>query len=599
MRKKTWLSTLVALVLFLQIFLTNVSAVQYFYDGGYHEYKGNIFKLQVNGKILKTEMPPIVFDGYSVVPARAVFQDGLGAKVEWDGMERKVIVTMDDAELILTIDERTALLNGEEVRMPIAAKIINDYTMIPARFVGENLGMEVDFDNSTDTVILNGKEKSTKVTDVVYSEESRRECLLTIETDTLRPKYRDYILTDPMRLVIDVEGAVYSKIPNVIDAENGNVRKIRFGQQAECARIVVDLTEDLGYVAAWDGKDIVVYIDVDPYAEPDDNEAPNPSGSATPTPTTKPTGSENPSASPTATPKPPITDIFKVVTYGYEGSRDYIKFGEVKFGEAEVKGKTLTIPVYGELPQKAAEKKVNGFYGSSMSYEPNEEGDGGTITVKLKNTDMEVYTEKNEVRMRSVHKALKRSVMLDAGHGGTDSGAVGYEEDGSIRALEKDFNLDVVLRVKELLEAEDVDVHTIRTEDVYVDYLRVGSIANDTGVSLFVSVHTNSAPVPQANGIESLGYLGTGAVSNGMTSQRLCDIMQENLIEKTGAHSRGVKDRKDLAVLNSTKMPATLIEMGFISNYEECTLLMTEAYRQEIAEAIAESVLEAFDEMGI
>ncbi len=597
MRKKFWVSALLVMVLFLQTLSVSVSAVQYFYDDAYHEYEGNIFNLQVNGEILKPEMPPIVFSGYSVVPARSVFQDGLGAKVDWDGKNRQVTVTMDDMEIVLTIDKTTAYFNGEKVTMPIAPKIINDYTMIPARYVGEKLGMEVEFDNTTDTVIINSGEKFVQVTDVTYSEESRRECLITIETDTLRPKYRDYVLEDPCRLVIDVEGAKYTKIPEVVDAQNGNVTKVRFGQQETGARIVVDLTEDLGYVAAWDGKNIVVYIDVDPNATSE--ESPSPSPSATAAPTSKPSAQPTGSAKPTATPKPVITDVFKEITYGYEGTRDYIKFGSISFGEPVQKGGSLVIPLLGELPEKEAEKKVSGFFGQSMSYTPNEDGEGGTLTLKLKNTDMEFYKEKNEVRLKSIHKALKRSVMLDAGHGGTDSGAVGYEEDGSIRALEKDFNLDVVLRVKGLLEAEGVDVHTIRTEDVYVDYLRVGSISNDTGVSLFVSIHTNSAITPQANGIESLGYLGAGTVSNGMTSQRLCEIMQENLIEATGAHDRGIKDRKDLAVLNSTKMPATLIEMGFISNYEECTLLMTEAYRQKIAQAVADSILEAFEEMGI
>ncbi|MBQ9914906.1 MAG: N-acetylmuramoyl-L-alanine amidase, partial [Clostridia bacterium] len=204
-----------------------------------------------------------------------------------------------------------------------------------------------------------------------------------------------------------------------------------------------------------------------------------------------------------------------------------------------------------------------------------------------------------EVRLISTHKALKRSVMLDAGHGGVDGGAVSYHEDGSIKAKEKDFNLDVALRAQKLLEAEGVDVHMIRTEDVYVDFLRVGGIANDAGTSLFVSVHTNSATVPTAHGIETYGYLDAGTVSNGMTSKRLSEILLEELIEETGAHERGVKDGKTLAVINSTKMPATLIEIGFISNEEECEKMMTEEYRQKLAQAICDGILAAFDEMDI
>jgi len=73
----------------------------------------------------------------------------------------------------------------------------------------------------------------------------------------------------------------------------------------------------------------------------------------------------------------------------------------------------------------------------------------------------------------------------------------------------------------------------------------------------------------------------------------------EELIEGTGAHSRGVKDGRSLAVINSTKMPASLIEIGFISNPEECEKMMTESYRQTLAEAVCDAVLRAFEEMDI
>jgi len=562
---KKWIPCMAMVIMLFLTTLCSANGLELFYDGETHIYTGNLFKLIVNETELEPVVPPIVFSDYSLVPARAVFQDGLGAEVAWNASAQKVTVTLQNTKLVMFINQKTAMLDGATVMMPIAPKIINDYTMIPARFVGEQLGMTVDFDSDTDTIsITDNKKQVIQVSKVKYKEVSDTKTTLTLITDTEKPEHKAFMLEEPTRLVLDVIGGVFSKIPDVIEADNGNVSAIRFGQQTDAARIVVDLTADLGYSVRSEGKNIIVTITVDQTLA-----------------------------------KPEIKDIFELVTYGYEGGRDYVKIN-CTIGNAIKKGNKVTIPISGEnLPDEPAEKDVTGFFGQKMVYTPGKDATEGTITIELKSSDAEMYMQENEVRLKSVHKALPRSVTLDAGHGGADGGAVAYDEDGEILAKEKDFNLDVALRAQKLLEAEGVEVHMIRSEDVYVDYLRVGSIANDAGTSLFVSIHTNSATTPTANGIETYGYLEAGSVSNGMTSQRLSEILLENLLEETEAYDRGVKDGKGLAVVNSTKMPATLIEIGFISNLEECEKMMTEAYRQKLAQAVCDGVLQAFTEMGI
>ncbi|MBE7021956.1 MAG: AMIN domain-containing protein [Ruminococcaceae bacterium] len=569
MRK--WCIAVLMLMLLLSATVCAAAEKTYYYDGEYHEYHGNIFQLKVNGQLLSPDMPPIVFEDYSVVPARAVFQDGFGAAVEWDASNQRVTVRLEDTTLIMTINKTIAGVNGRWVTMPIAPKIINGYTMIPARFVGEQLGMVVDFDSATDTVMISNEKKeiptqppvtdsSVKVTGVTAAT-GKNELLVTITTNTENPAYDAFVLETPTRLVLDVKDGIFTKMPSVIQVAKGNIDKVRFGQN-EHARIVVDLSENLGYSVKKDGKKLYLSVTLDPEMVP------------------------------------AVQDVLSLVTYGYEGGRDYIRFAELEKGEAVKKGSQITVPIYGVLPQKSEEKAVTGFFGTKLTYTPVSQAEG-TITIHLKSATVEMYEQGNEIRLNSVHKALARSVMLDAGHGGEDSGAVGYNPDGSIKALEKDFNLDVALKASKLLKAQGVDVHMIRTEDVYVDYRRVGGIANDAGTTLFVSIHTNSFMTEQAHGIETFGYLQAGSVSNGMTSARLSEILLEELLEKTGAHNRGVKDGKELAVINSTKMPSTLIEMGFISNPEECDKMMDEAYRQKIAQAVCDGVMRAFEEMGI
>jgi len=585
---KRFISALLLICMLFTLML-NASAVSYYYDGEDHEYVGNIFKLEVNGELLHPDMPPIVFEDYTVVPVRAVFEEGLGATVKWDAKKQKVTVQYGNDTLIMTINTKMAGLNGRWVTMPIAPKIINGYTMVPTRFVGEKMGMIVDFDAVTDTVKISERKATPSPTPTVTPtvaptqkptakpsassvpsvsavvtsvshELVKNQLKLTIQTNQLAPDYESFALESPDRIVVDVMGS-FQKIPSVIKIAKGNVEQVRFGQN-ETARIVVDVYENLGYSIKREGTKLIVSISFDPDVAP------------------------------------PNQDIFKQITYAYEGGRDYVKFTDVDHGTFQKSGNRITVPVYGNVPTEAAEVSVVGHFGTKMTYTPVDKEEG-TVTIHLKTADVEVYAEGEEIRMKSVYKALKRSVMLDAGHGGADSGAVAYNEDETIKAKEKDFNLDVVLRAEKLLTAKGVDVHLIRSKDEYVDFNRVGSISNDAGVSLFVSVHTNSFISEEAHGIETFGYLEAGSVSNGMTSKRLSEILLEELIEGTGAHSRGVKDGRSLAVINSTKMPASLIEIGFISNPEECEKMMTESYRQTLAEAVCDAVLRAFEEMDI
>ena len=110
-------------------------------------------------------------------------------------------------------------------------------------------------------------------------------------------------------------------------------------------------------------------------------------------------------------------------------------------------------------------------------------------------------------------------------------------------------------------------------------------MANTYGADLFVSIHCNSATVAQANGTETLVYSLEGE------SFRLGNIIQDKLIEHLKRANRGVKARKDLAVLNSTKMPAVLVELAFISNDAEMRLLINDKFQEAAAQAICEGIL--------
>ena len=174
------------------------------------------------------------------------------------------------------------------------------------------------------------------------------------------------------------------------------------------------------------------------------------------------------------------------------------------------------------------------------------------------------------------------SIILDAGHGGYDNGATFNGR------REKDDTLALTLAVGEVLRNNGYDVIFTRTEDVYDSPGQKARIANASGGDYFVSFHRNSSPVPNTySGVETLVY-----DDNGVKAELARNI--NGRLEGVGFNNLGVRERKDLAVLRRTQMPAVLVEAGFI-NTDKDNSLFDERFNQ-IAQAIAEGIMETVGE---
>lgn len=169
-------------------------------------------------------------------------------------------------------------------------------------------------------------------------------------------------------------------------------------------------------------------------------------------------------------------------------------------------------------------------------------------------------------------------VVLDAGHGGENPGAI-YNG-----RQEKDDTLALTLAVGRILEANGVDVYYTRETDVFETPLQKAQEANQTGADYFVSIHRNSSPMPnQYTGIETLVYNRYGEAA------RLAYNINDEL-EEVGFENQGVNERTNLAVLRRTQMPAVLVEVGFINTDADNVLL--DARFDDVAQAIADGILE-------
>ncbi|MBQ1689468.1 MAG: N-acetylmuramoyl-L-alanine amidase [Lachnospiraceae bacterium] len=173
---------------------------------------------------------------------------------------------------------------------------------------------------------------------------------------------------------------------------------------------------------------------------------------------------------------------------------------------------------------------------------------------------------------------MAKKVILDAGHGGWDNGAM-Y---GS--RVEKDDTLQLTLATGEKLKDKGVDVLYTRTSDVYQSPNQKAKIANESGADYFVSIHRNASPmVNQYSGVQTLVYADQGE------PKKLAEAINNQLAE-VGYRNLGISVRPNLAVLKGTDMPAVLVEAGFI-NTDVDNQIFEEQF-DEIAAAIADGIVE-------
>lgn len=177
------------------------------------------------------------------------------------------------------------------------------------------------------------------------------------------------------------------------------------------------------------------------------------------------------------------------------------------------------------------------------------------------------------------------TIMLDAGHGGRDPGAVfnGRQE--------KDDTLRLTLAIGEILQNNGVDVEYTRTTDVYTSPYERAMKANNAGVDFFISIHRNSFPTDnEVFGVESLVY-----DLSGIKYQMAQDINDQ--LEAIGFVNLGVKARPNLVVLRRTRMPAVLVEVGFIDSNVDNRLF--DDNFDDIAQAIASGILDTLESVGV
>ena len=466
-------------------------------------------KLYINNREVKCDVAPMIVNDRTLVPARVVFEN-LNAEVEWDAASRRVFITSGQTKIVFKIGSNKATINDKAVSMDCAPLIVDDRTMVPIRFVSENLGYTVNWDGTAKKVTINAPniipepDMGYEIISVSVKENSGDNQVLIALSEGAKAKVMT--LKEPFRICLDFEGAKMNMSDGKRNYSNGYINQVRWALHDDYTRIVIECPSEHPYKITGDGTTAIVV--------------------------TVGNGSSQPAPEVDANPpveQPPATDD---------------------------------------------------------------------------------NTQESEQIQPVQPVVLTNIVVIDAGHGGKDVGAVGKDAEGNMLIdeagnpllTEKDLNLYISRKIRDYLVADGVKVVMTREDDSFEgseleNLLARANLANNVDASLFVSVHNNSAVSPNANGTE-VCYTPQSSGAYGITSKGFAENILGPLVEASGLTNRGLSSRPNLAVLKYTKMPAVLIECGFVTNEGDRAVLMDTAKLDAMAKAVSEGIKVTLKQMN-
>jgi N-acetylmuramoyl-L-alanine amidase len=178
------------------------------------------------------------------------------------------------------------------------------------------------------------------------------------------------------------------------------------------------------------------------------------------------------------------------------------------------------------------------------------------------------------------HLDDRKRVTIDPGHGGEDPGG-----QGAHGTEEKDITLSLALKLQKLMRDSGMDVQMTRTDDMQIQLRPRVAMGDNFDSDVFISIHTNAIANPKISGIETYYFTPQ--------SLPLARAVHRHLVAKLGRPDRGVR-RNNFVVVKYNKMPACLVEIGYLTNPTEEKLLKSAAYQQKAAEAILAGVQDYF-----
>ncbi len=533
-------------------------------------YCTDAIKIYYNKKHITCDVEAFIENSRTLIPV--VLLNQMGYKTEWNEKKQTVTITNEEKKIVLTIGSNLAMVDGLAVKMDVKAKILNSRTFVPIRFISENFGYNVEWDNDTRSVLITQEEK--KNTDVMitnlFTSRDGDVFSLKLEADSEIKDVSEMVLTEPLRYVIDINSAILDVPQGSIDVNSETISRIRYSQYTNspnAVRIVVDANKETNVTYKYVNGIFTVNIgddDKTPYI----NEI---------------KASENSSGT-----------VFKIKsnraleysTYKLSNpTRYFVEFEKavVDIGNFEYKGELVEKVAVDEQAETvrvifyiagAASESICDISTSDNEY---------TVTVKKRNTTSTETKPKSD-----------RLIVIDPGHGGEEPGSV-VEKDGKIILYEKDVNLDIAMVAYEKLLKDGYNVIATRTDDSTVSLVKRAEIANSSNAELFISVHNNSFENTSAKGTLTMFAYDTLKSGATITDKELAATIQPYILSATQSQDRELMENAKIYVLAKTNMPSCLVECLFMSNEDDLKKLMDAEYVKKMGEQIAIGIEKAVE----
>lgn len=188
-------------------------------------------------------------------------------------------------------------------------------------------------------------------------------------------------------------------------------------------------------------------------------------------------------------------------------------------------------------------------------------------------------------------KVYDKIIVVDAGHGGIDEGTKSFRGH-----YEKNYNLIILKELKALLDSSDsgIKAYYTRLNDKTISKAARTKLANSLKADLFISIHCNSSEYGDGTpyGVEVL-YSKRKPRNSKLSNKKLAEILLENVAEKVNNKKRGVIRREGLYIMHHSNVPASIIEVGYMSNKSDLKYIVTKNGQKKMAEGIYNGILEA------
>lgn len=584
----------VCLVMLPMTTLNAASSLKLKYDGKTVTYKKSTVKFTVNGtEVSQGNAKGLIIDNIAMGYYKAVFEKSLGANCVYDSDKKILIISKFDKKVELTLGSKTAYVNGKKKTLETAPRKVTyvkdniTRILVPVRFVAESLGYSYTWTNSKATgaikcnwieyerdgniykytgskvkssyngknisygsmpgmivsgsAVVNAKKVFSTTMGLSYTFSSKNNTL-TLKNDNTKVVFtmnstkvlvngeEDKVSIAPFRLKNCANGTAYTMVPAKYTAEI------------------------FGYEYNWNNKTVTSEI----YQE----------------------GAVNGLTA--------AADASICFTLPKAVSSGAVKNSDKYWN------KNFTITINGDYREYLKKHPISIRNKVVTKYAVALNSSGNTqitfTTSKLQGYKVNVKEDVVWIDVGNPKDIYENIVVLDCGHGGYDSGAVG----GS--AKEKELTYKILYTYAKTYfnkESSKVKAYWTRHDDTYVSLYDRAAYAKNIGADLFISLHMNSASA-SAKGTEVFYSLSNNSkLKNGLNSQTMASMFLKSMVSVMGTTNRGVKTAK-YVVIHKNTVPAVLIELGFISNSSERAKLTNTSYQKKAAKKIYETTEEIF-----